>query len=325
MPYERPVVEDRPIGNSHNIRHYAFRNAALFDPGRFGLADLGLCLTPSFHIDPTDRIFVIGSCFAREIHAALTARGFDAADAGLGNKYNTFSTLQSLRWALEGGFGEHLIVNLDGGKWFDGHRHPFIHHDNLQAAIDGHVGPLRRAGEMLRACDVVIITLGLVEVWRDNLTGTWLNGTPPQRLISNFEDRFSVHRTSHAENLRALLGVFEVLRGVNPDVRIVCTVSPVPLLATFFEADVLVANAYSKSTLRSVATEAIETAARSSTAAIDYFPSYELATLRPREQVWRGRHPTGEPDGRHVRAEFVRDEVVRLFAENYLVEPAPIS
>ena len=306
------------IGNNYNLTAYEWPKTALFEPRRFDAPDLDIGIEPSFSILPSDRIFVIGSCFAREIRDALNDRGLSADDAGLGNKYNNFTTLHAIEWATGGGFDERLIVKLDDGAWFDGHRHPFIHHQGREEAAGIHLELLAQTRAALRACDVVVITLGLVEVWRDDQTGTWLNGTPPRHLIAGFDDRFSVHRTTHAENLQALSSIFEILHKVNSHIKIVCTVSPVPLRATFFGPDVLVANAYSKATLRSVATEAVETARRRHALAVDLFPSFELATLCPRERVWRDRHPTGEPDGRHVRPEFVREVIVPLFVKHYL-------
>ncbi len=318
-------MEARSIGNNANIDTLRFADTAVFDPARLASPNLGLCLEPSFRIQRTDRIFVIGSCFAREIRAAMTDQGFDATDGGLGNQYNTFGILQTVTWALSGGFDDRLIVRLDDGTWFNGYGYPFTHHAGRRIAFDTHQAILANVAAAIRAADVIVMTLGLVEVWHDDQLNTWLNGTPPKDMIHDFDRRFSVHRTTHAQNLDALLRVLDLLHSVNADLRIVCTVSPVPLHATFFGSDVIISNAYSKATLRSVATEAVETAARNGGPAIDYFPSYELATVNERNLVWRDRHPTGEPDGRHVRADFVRDVILNLFVKHYLTHPAPVA
>ena len=67
-----------------------------------------------------------------------------------------------------------------------------------------------------------------------------------------------------------------VLRGVNPGLRLILTVSPVPLTATASGAHVLAATTYSKSVLRAVAGDL---AAQDDE--VDYFPSYELITGQP--------------------------------------------
>lgn len=309
------------MGTVQFLERYRLSDTAVFDPLRLERADLGLHIAPSFRIHPDDRVFVLGSCFAYELREVLSAQGFDVRGAELGNKYNTFSTRQAVSWALDGGFGAHLLAQLHDGAWFDGHRHPFRRHDVLEKAVGKHEEALTQAADAIRTCNVAIITLGLVEVWRDDRLGVWLNLTPPRGLIPDFEQRYSIHRTTHAQNLEALLEVFRRLHAENPHARLLCTVSPVPLKATFFGDDVTVSNIYSKTTLRSVATEALERIAVECGAQIDYFPSYELATLRPRDEVWRRSFPDGEPDGRHVRPEFVRDVITRLFLRRYLAQP----
>ncbi|MBC7738901.1 MAG: GSCFA domain-containing protein, partial [Candidatus Saccharibacteria bacterium] len=63
---------------------------------------------------------------------------------------------------------------------------------------------------------------------------------------------------------------------VNPALRVLLTVSPVPLTATATRDHVLVATTYSKSVLRAVAGDVA-----ASHAQVDYFPSYEIITAPP--------------------------------------------
>jgi hypothetical protein len=72
------------------------------------------------------------------------------------------------------------------------------------------------------------------------------------------------------------------------------TVSPVPLLITFRDMDVLVANAYSKSVQRAALDEFVL-----GKEGVDYFPSYEFVTLSNPAAAWsRG-------DYRHVSSDVV--------------------
>ena len=98
------------------------------------------------------------------------------------------------------------------------------------------------------------------------------------------------------------------LLGVNADAKIILTVSPVPLIATYENQHVLVATTYSKSVLRAAAGEI---ALRNSMC--DYFPSYEIIT---------GGYSRGayfESDLRSVKADGV-DHVMRLFLSHYVGE-----
>ncbi|MCP2669678.1 GSCFA domain-containing protein [Maricaulaceae bacterium EIL42A08] len=78
---------------------------------------------------------------------------------------------------------------------------------------------------------------------------------------------FSFGRT--LENLKAMLAL---LRENNPKLKVILTVSPVPLVATAVtNAHALVPNTYTKSVLRAVAGEVA-----GQYSSVDYSPSYEL-------------------------------------------------
>ena len=106
----------------------------------------------------------------------------------------------------------------------------------------------------------------------------------------------------------------ERLRKINPAARMIVTVSPVPLIATFEARHVLVSTTLSKAVLRTAADEIT----RSDTLS-DYFPSYEIIT---------GNHARGgyfESDLRSVAPAGVR-HVMRLFFAHFAATdnaPAP--
>jgi GSCFA family len=91
----------------------------------------------------------------------------------------------------------------------------------------------------------------------------------------------------------------------NTGKRILMTVSPVPLTATFSGMDVVIANAYGKSVLRAVAQ-----AIRDEFDRVDYFPSYEMVTASSDMSVW-------EHDLMHVTDAFVR-RIVKTFVTAYV-------
>src|SRR3546814_21120828 len=74
-----------------------------------------------------------------------------------------------------------------------------------------------------------------------------------------------------------LSGALEELKKRNPDVKVVITVSPVPMAQTFTDSDVFAANTYSKSVLR-VASDAL----KGNFEFVDYFPKIGRASCRER-------------------------------------------
>jgi hypothetical protein len=99
--------------------------------------------------------------------------------------------------------------------------------------------------------------------------------------------------------------VLDLLAQANPRLRVLLTVSPVPLTATASGQHVLTATSHSKSLLRAVAGELA-----ASLPQVDYFPSYEIIT----HPAYRGRFYAPNlrsvlPEGvDHVMTCFFRDQ-----------------
>jgi len=281
-------------------------------------------IRPKFKFVPDDKFYAIGSCFARGIEHALTGRGVSVESmapefaklqpvnkevTGLGftNKYNTFSILNELRWALdpEAVFPIDSIVQVTESTWFDPHITPTLELAGLQETLDRRA-MMQTVSKRIANCRAVIITLGLVEVWRDCEVDMYTNSTPARSVLKTQPKRYEFHLTSFAQNWANLEAIHALLtRYCHPEVRIVITVSPVPLMATFSKMDVVVANTYGKSLLRAVAQEWAAAHVN-----VDYFPSYEIVQNSNRAAVW-------ERDLRHVTGAGVQ-HIMELFLRNYL-------
>jgi hypothetical protein len=298
--------------------------SALFSHRRFGRADLGIRAAPSFGIEPADRVFCMGSCFARAVGRMLHDAGVHATFAGLTHRYNIFNMLQTVRWAMTpapalASIDDHLVPLTDG-RWFDPH--------DRSALQEGYAAPqdalpiwqrtLADVHTALRDCNTFIMTLGLVEVWRDERTGVWLNQPPPRDRACDFADRFTVHATTQAANKAALLELIALVRAINPAMRMVISVSPIPLRATFCHDDIFVATATGKATLRSALDEALRELAAGGARHIDYFPSYEIVTFQRSGDVFRDRNDAGAPDCLHIREDFITRAIRPVFQQAYL-------
>jgi hypothetical protein len=151
--------------------------------------------------------------------------------------------------------------------------------------------------------EFLILTLGLIEVWRLAFTDAVLARYP--RTMSPHLIRSEV--LSVDQNLAALERMLAVLRMHNPGIRIIVTVSPVPLYATFQGHDkhVIVATQMAKSVLR----VAIDQFATRNPDVVTYFPAFETV-------MWCTANPW-QPDMRHVSKEAVVN-VMRLFEEVFV-------
>ena len=278
-------------------------------------------IEPKFKLRPEDKFYAIGSCFARGLENELIRRRVtvesaapefaklqplnkDVTGLGFTNKYNTFSILNELRWALdpEAVFPVKSIVQVTEGTWFDPHITPTLELAGFEETLERR-SLMQTVTKRIINCRAVIITLGLVEVWRDLEADVYINRTP---LLKSHPDRYEFHLTSFAENWASLEAIYALLSHFgHPDLRIVVTVSPVPLMATFSTMDVVVANTYAKSLLRAVAQE--WATAHDNVA---YFPSYEIVQNSDRAAMW-------EADLRHVVGAGT-EHITELFLQSYL-------
>lgn len=273
-----------------------------------------------------DKVFAIGSCFARNVEAFLVPR-FQVpsfvpksevppdiaamhpdltADLTLWHRYNVFSIRNSLVWALtpDDVGARARLLQVAPGRSVD----PYAgsrtiletsNAERLRGWIDATM-----AG--VRACRVVIITLGLSEVWEDRQTGLVMNAAPLTEMWTAFPDRFRFRVATCQETLGALQEVHEVLsRHCAEGVQIVVTVSPVPLLATFRTLDIVVANAASKAILRA-AVDQWSTEHEN----VHYFPSYEMILNSRQTDVWLD-------DFRHCRIDVIR-RVMDVFLTQFV-------
>lgn len=280
-------------------------------------------VTPKFQIRRDARAFAIGSCFARNIERRLASQGIDVATLGISlprddyagkvapnavlNKYNTHSIESEVLSAFgDVDFPNMGLIEIDG-EWWDPLAHATRSGDFEQVA-----GIRRRVQALTRQiadCDLVIITLGLNEVWFDSETGVYLNGMPPREAIRRSRDRFSIILSDVEDNVASLTRTIECMRAnARPDLKVVITVSPVPMGKTLTGMDIILANTFSKSMLRVCAQAIAE-----KYDFVDYFPSYEIAINSPPERVWA-------PDRLHVTDEAV-GHITGYFIEKYL-EPA---
>jgi hypothetical protein len=289
---------------------------AFWKKGVAELSPLSIDLSwhPKFAITRTTGIITLGSCFAQHISKSLKKNGFNWLDSEpapsalppaqhekngygvfsfrTGNIYSAALLRQWINWALGGEQSEDYFQ--DGNRCYDPFRPTlnqtgFATTGEMRAARDTTLGAMRQT---LLQADLFIFTLGLTETWL-NKNGTVYPMCPGTvRGVFN-PDQHIFHNYDYAEIVRDLGQVFDSLRNVNPKLRFLLTVSPVPLTATAAGEHVLTATTYSKSVLRAVAGFLAKT--REDT---DYFPSYEIITAPPfKGQFFEDNMRSVKPDG----------------------------
>jgi hypothetical protein len=167
------------------------------------------------------------------------------------------------------------------GGWQDLQLAPGLPPVPLERAIERRTYLIGSYFSRIAQASVVIMTLGLNEVWFDGKSGSYLNCAPSYASTRREVGRYSVKVTDVAENLDELSRIRGMVKTFNPDAKIIVTVSPVPMGATFSGTDVAIANTRSKSVLRVAAEQFAQEHDD-----VDYFPSYDIVSLAPRSDAY---------------------------------------
>jgi tetratricopeptide (TPR) repeat protein len=261
-------------------------------------------INPSFHFTKDQKFFAIGSCFAENIARRLHLDGYNVHGATDGEgeprrRYTPPAVAQEIAWAhrIHARDDEPtdadilpLLLEMAPGRWTDLWATP---ETGAPRTLEEMIARRRRLYAYFRGAfeaDVVIVTLGLIEAWRDEVSGSYVEF---DTAWARREDRarFSFERLSFEQCKKHVRGTLDLLRDGSR--RILLTTSPVVLARTFTGDDIIVANSHSKSVLRAVAGELSDEFPD-----VDYFPSYEIATVTRRPEVW-------EDDLVHVNPGFV--------------------
>jgi hypothetical protein len=279
-------------------------------------------IVPEFKFNRTDNVFTIGSCFARGLENALSSEkisilsvtnefdkypiaGKGITRSGYMNKYNTYAIYYELLWALEHlNLKGEFFIEAGNGDYIDMHTNPTLVNSDFNTTLEKR-NKLRKIFSKIKECQMLTITLGLIEVWYDTKNDVYLNMTPGPRLLKKYPERFELRVLDYNENLSVLEKAYTLLLKHNPSLNIVVTVSPIPLQTTFTSKDIVVANMKSKSTLRVVAEAWADLHDN-----VHYFPSYEMAILSNQNKVWI-------EDRRHLKGAMTQI-IMEIFKKYYL-------
>jgi len=208
---------------------------------------------PKF-IGKTTKFFTMGSCFARNLAKSLIDSGYASHHMEISEYINTtFANRVFVDWLRDAEIDSEIrdrIVELLPRGWSK---------DN--------------ALQIIRNSDVFILTLGVAPAFFDRTTGAFVLPRPSALNSRVLAEKYLFRTTTVKENVDNVLYLIEFIRSISPDMKIIVTVSPVPLLASFEYESAVQADCLSKSTMRLVAHEVVN---GSNISNILYWPSFEV-------------------------------------------------
>ena len=280
----------RPSSRSHHpyqsIKpHQHWRNSF---SGK-SIAEIDPVVELDFKIGRSDRIATAGSCFAQHLANALVgsglnyfvpeagdrAMGYGLFSARYGNIYTTLQLAQLIDRAYGAFEPEDIAWEKPDGTFIDPFRPeiPLLRNatpDDVQADRQQHFAHVRT---MLEEMNYFVFTLGLTECWLSKADGAAFPLAPG--VVGGAMDfaKYEFCNLDEAETYRYLQKSITKIRALNPEAKVILTVSPVPLMATYENRHVLSSTTYSKAVLRVAAERATREFKD-----VYYFPSYEIVT-----------------------------------------------
>jgi tetratricopeptide (TPR) repeat protein len=237
------------------------------------------------------RFFTMGSCFANNLAKSLSSSGYACSHMEISEYINTT-------------FANRVFIDWLSGVVID---------DAIRERIEGLLAldSKEKAIQAIKNSDVFILTLGVAAAFFDRATGDLVLPRPSGLNSRALAEKYLFRTTSVKENVDNVLHLIEGIRKISPDIRIVVTVSPVPMLASFEFESAVQADCLSKCTMRLVAHEVVN---NSNVPNILYWPSFEIFR-------WAGSNASdyyGADDGAawHVSEEKVAG-TVRAFVEMF--------
>jgi hypothetical protein len=280
-----------------------------------------------FQIARSDKVATAGSCFAQHMSKKIRSAGFqffvteqpaspgDEAQArgfyDFSARYGNIYTARQLVQLFDRAFGYFCPIDshwtLPDGRLCDPFR-PRIEPDgfpSIEALIEDRQRHFAAVRKMFEELDVLVFTLGLTECWVSRLDGAAYPMAPGVAGGAFDPARYQFANFGLEEVVADLKSFIRKLRLVNAGAKLLLTVSPVPLVATYEASHVLLSTTYSKSVLR-VAAEVVSRSCEG----VCYFPSFEIIS----GNYNRGRY--FGPDLRSVTEEGV-EHVMRIFMRHF--------
>ena len=215
-----------------------------------------------------DSILTIGSCFAENMGARLSALRFSTLTNPFGILYNPISISKNISKLLTAEIYTEKDIFQNGDLW-----HSWQHHGKFSSPKKGDIlrginDSLLEAQTFFQKANRLIITLGTANVFIEKKSGEVVANCHkvPSRNAETGLDNFDKRRLSVEEIVENFTNILNKINAQKTDIQIIITVSPIRHIR-----DGLIENQLSKATLLLAVDEICRQFKN-----VHYFPAYEL-------------------------------------------------
>lgn len=258
--------------------------------------DLDIRPDPRLSLSQDDKVVSAGSCFAARIANFIRSSGLtylfgddravsdgdeihEESEAIFSLRYGNIYTTRHLLQLLQRVVGERVVeppvAKDEAGRYRNLFRPSVLSYSSLEILRQDDLAHLGNIKTFLERATVFTFTLGLTEQWIDRESDITFPSAPGCGFGEYDSSKHIFHNSTVPEVTAELTESIDLLQRINPNLSIVLTLSPVPLVATFTSASAVEATFYSKSILRQAISNVISEASDSASV-VTYFPSYEI-------------------------------------------------
>lgn len=170
----------------------------------------------------TDRLMLWGSCFAESIGKLLSDNKFACDINPFGVLYNPLSIAEAIEETVAQKVYTEADVRFDRGMWYSLMHHSTFSAPDKDACIRQINEQIQQAGTHLRRTDQLLMTWGTARVYRWKEDG---------RIVGNchkLPEKLFERNLLEAEEIVERYGrLLPRLKALNPDMKIIFTVSPI--------------------------------------------------------------------------------------------------
>ena len=250
------------------------------------------------------KIASIGTCFAEEVSKFLKNEEnlgtYLQLEENIWNssvdwgRINTIKNIkQNVKYSINS--STPVYIEKDNGEFFDPLREYSVKRYKNKKDLHKKIVDHRLLSQKIFSqVDVLVITIGQNEFWKDTKNNIYWGGMPPLNIKNKDKNRFVVEEATIKSNLQDLKWIINSICKINKSIQFLFTVSPVPAAASFLSDDVISQSFAGKCILRSTLHELVKEKKEN----IFYYPSFEMALAKNNE--------TFKEDNRHIKFSKVK-------------------
>ncbi len=174
------------------------------------------------NIEHRHRIITFGSCFAYNISGYLSEYRFRVKANPFGVLYNPISVYNAVEAVKENRRFSKDDLIYDQGEWHSFYHHSDFSHHDPEICLRKINSRTEETAEFIKKADIAILTYGTSFVYkhrRQNMVVSNCHKLPA--------DEFEHYRLTHEVCTDVINNTVDLLQSVNPEVKIILTVSPV--------------------------------------------------------------------------------------------------